>query len=87
MNGAVFSRLPDITMIEIEAKLKRWGRSFGIIVPMEKIKENALNENESLNITIERKENPFLKNFGRFKRPRQNTKKMLKKLREEAWDE
>lgn len=74
-------------MIEIESKLKRWGRSFGIIVPMEKIKENAFNEHELLNITIERKENPFLKNFGRFKRPHQDTKSLLKKIRKEAWDE
>ncbi len=75
-------------MIEIESKLKRWGRSFGIIVPMEKIKENAFNENETFNIKIERKENPFLKNFGILKgKMKKTTKQLLKESDQEGWDE
>ena len=74
-------------MIEIEAKLKRWGRSFGIIIPMEKVKEADLSENEELDIVITKKKNPFLENFGRIKRPKKSTKQLMKEIDKEGWDE
>lgn len=75
-------------MIEIETKLKRWGRSLGIIVPMEKIKEAELSENEIINIKIEKKGNPFLENFGILKgKIKKSTKKLLNESDKEAWDE
>lgn len=74
-------------MIEIEAKLKRWGRSFGVIVPMTAVKDAGLKEEENLKIRIIKEENPFLKNFGIFKRPLKNTKQILKDIRKGAWDE
>ncbi|MEK6888938.1 MAG: hypothetical protein AABW80_02410 [Nanoarchaeota archaeon] len=75
-------------MIEAEVKLKRWGRSFGIVVPMEKVREAGLKENELLNMSLARKNNPFLDNFGILKRKnRKNTKQLLKEIRKEGWDE
>ncbi len=74
-------------MIEVEAKLKRWGRSFGIIVPMDAVKEADLSENEQLEITVTKKRNPFLETFGVLKRSKKSTKQMLKELRAESWDE
>ena len=73
-------------MIEIIARLKQWGRSFGIVVPMEKIKEEGLIENEALEITIRKKKNPLRETFGtfKFKRP---IKKILDESDREAWDE
>ena len=75
-------------MIEIETKLKKWGRSFGVIIPMEKVREANLTVEEPLEIVITKKKNPFLKNFGiakgNMKKP---TKKMLEELRAESWDE
>lgn len=75
-------------MIEVETKLKRWGRSFGIIVPMEAVKEAGLDENEELAVMITKKNSPFLENFGVLKgRMRKPTKQMLRELRSESWDE
>lgn len=75
-------------MIEIEAKLKRWGRSFGIIIPMESVKEAELGENEELEVTITKKGNPFLKNFGILKgKIKKTTKQLLEESDKEGWDE
>ncbi len=63
-------------MIEIETKLKRWGRSFGIIVPMNKVREEQLREEEPLEVVITKKKNPLRETFGvlKFKR---TTKEIL----------
>ena len=73
-------------MIEIEAKLKRWGRSFGIVVPMEQVREADLKEEEELEITIRKKKNPLRETFGimKFKR---STKEILDESDREDWDE
>ena len=76
----------NITMIEVKAQLKRWGRSFGIIVPMEKIKENSLSENDLLDVIISKEENPLKKHFGTFKF-KKSTKELLKESDKEGWDE
>jgi antitoxin component of MazEF toxin-antitoxin module len=58
-------------MIEFKSKLKRWGRSFGIVVPMEKLRKANINENTAIEITITKQENPLKKHFGtvKFKKP------------------
>ena len=72
-------------MIEFKAKLKRWGRSFGIVVPMEKVQEENLDENTTIEITITKK-NPLKETFGTFKF-KKSTQEMLDESDKEAWDE
>ncbi|MBS3065537.1 hypothetical protein J4229_00605 [Candidatus Pacearchaeota archaeon] len=73
-------------MIEAKARLRKWGRSFGVVIPMEKIKEANLNENQTITIMITNHKNPFLENFGKIKQ-KKPVKKILKEIREEGWDE
>jgi antitoxin component of MazEF toxin-antitoxin module len=73
-------------MIEVETKLKRWGRSFGIIIPMEKVKEANLAENETLDVVVTKKKNPLQETFGKLKF-KKSTKELLKESDREAWDE
>ncbi len=73
-------------MIEAEVKLKKWGRSFGIVIPMEKIREANLNEEEPLTILITKNKNPFLENFGKIKL-KKSTKEILKQIRKEGWND
>ena len=73
-------------MIEIEAHLKRWGRSFGIIIPMEKIREANLSENETLDVVVTKKKNPLKETFGKLKF-KKSTKELLEESDREAWDE
>ena len=37
-------------MIEMQSRLRRWGRSFGIVIPMEIIKRESLGENDKIDI-------------------------------------
>ena len=73
-------------MIEVETKLKRWGRSFGIIIPMEKIREANLSENETLDVVVTKKKNPLKETFGKLKF-KKSTKELLEESDREAWDE
>ena len=73
-------------MIEIESKLKKWGRSFGVVIPMDKIKKENLSEQDELKILITKKKNPLKETFGtvKFKRP---IEEILKEGDKESWDE
>jgi len=73
-------------MIEFETKLKRWGRSFGVVVPMDKIKQELIRDDETIEIKISRKKNPLKETFGTVKL-KKSTEQMLKESDEEAWDE
>lgn len=72
--------------IEFEAKLKRWGRSFGIVVPMEKIREIKMTKDEEFEIVMSKKRNVLKETFGsvKFKRP---IKDILDEGDRESWDE
>ena len=72
-------------MIEFETKLKRWGRSFGVVVPMDKIKQELIRDDETIEIKISRKKNPLKETFGTVKL-KKSTEQMLKESDEEAWD-
>ena len=75
-------------MIEAEVKIKRWGRSFGVIIPMDLIKEAEFTENETVQVTVQKKKNPFLENFGVLKgKFKKTTKELLEESDKEAWDE
>lgn len=73
-------------MIEIEARLKKWGRSFGVVIPMDKIKREKLSEDDKINILISKKKNPLRETFGilKFKKP---IEEILKEGDKESWDE
>ena len=73
-------------MIEFKSKLKKWGRSFGVVVPMEELKKFNIDENTTVEITITKEESPLRKTFGiaKFKK---TTKEMLEESDREAWDE
>jgi antitoxin component of MazEF toxin-antitoxin module len=40
--------------MEIQGTLRRWGNSFGIVVPVEIVRENRLREGEEITIKVER---------------------------------
>ena len=73
-------------MIEIEARLKKWGNSFGVVIPMDKIKKEKLSEDDKIEILISKKRNPLRETFGalKFKRP---IEEILKEGDKESWDE
>ena len=40
--------------MEIQGTLRRWGNSFGIVVPVEIVRENRLREGEEITIKVEK---------------------------------
>ncbi len=73
-------------MIEVEARLRRWGRSFGIVIPMEVIMKERLREDEKIKVLVRKEESPIRKTFGtvKFDRP---IKEILDEGDRESWDE
>ena len=41
-------------MIKVKSKLRRWGRSFGVVVPMDTVRREKLAEDEDVRIIIEK---------------------------------
>ena len=75
-------------MIEIKSKLRRWGNSFGIIVPQKAVEEENFNEGDEVTVLL-RKEKPDLRKlFGALKNWKIDTQKFKDEIRkEEAEDE
>ena len=73
-------------MIEVETKVRKWGRSFGVVIPKEKIKEEGIKENETITLLIGRKTNVLKETFGTLKFKR-TTQEILDESDREDWDE
>jgi len=74
-------------MIEIKTKLRRWGNSFGVIVPLNKINQENIKEGEEVFILMNKKKSNVLKEtFGtfKFKKP---VKQMMREIDEELYDD
>ncbi len=74
-------------MIEIKSKLRRWGNSFGIVVPRSAIKEDArIRENEEVVVMIMKNKPNLRKFFGahKFKKP---VEQMMREIDKELYDE
>ena len=52
-------------MVMIEAKVKKWGNSFGVVIPMEVVENENVKENEKVKIIMVRRSPDVLKEtFG-----------------------
>ena len=86
MESFIYFDYINITMIEVEAKVRKWGRSFGVVIPKEKIKEEGIKENETIILLIGRKTNVLKETFGTLKLKRM-TQEILDESDREDWDE
>jgi len=73
-------------MIQVEAKVRRWGRSLGVVIPKEKILEEGIKENETINLLIGKKTNVLKETFGTLKF-KKSTQKMMEEIDKEMWGE
>jgi len=71
-------------MIEVKTKLKRWGNSFGVVVPINSVEEEGAKEGDEVIILMRKKEkiNILRETFGthKFKKP---VEKLMKEMDEE----
>jgi len=66
----------------IQTRLRRWGNSFGVVVPAEAVRERRMQDGEEVVIEIE-KISPVRKIFGSLKDWKINTQKFKDELRKE----
>ena len=48
----------------IETKLRRWGNSFGVLIPKGELERDNLKENDSIIVIVKRKISPAKELFG-----------------------
>ncbi len=73
-------------MQELDVKLRKWGRSFGVVIPKEIIINEKFSEGDDIVMVIIRKPNVLKETFGTLKFKR-STDEILKEVDEEGWDE
>ena len=73
-------------MLEVEAKVRKWGRSFGVVIPKDKVKEEGIKENEIVRLLIAKRTNVLKETFGTMKFKR-STQEILDESDREDWDE
>jgi len=55
-------------MIELKSKIRRWGNSFGIVVPKKDVGRDKIKEGDEVTILISKKEDSVLREtFGTLK--------------------
>lgn len=71
-------------MIEIKTKLRRWGNSFGVVVPQKAVGKTK--EGEEITIFIQKRKPNLRKIFGihKFSKP---TEQLMKEMDEELYDD
>ena len=74
-------------MIEVRTKLRRWGNSFGIVVPQRVINNGQIEEGDEIVVLLKKEEkgNVLKEMFGtfKFKKP---TSKIMEEIDKELWD-
>ena len=75
-------------MIEIRAKLRKWGNSFGVVVPQKAIINEDAKEGDEVFILLrkEEKENVLRETFGTMKF-KKSVEKMMKETDRELYNE
>ncbi len=74
-------------MIEVEAKLRKWGNSLGVLIPRGSLEGTQLHEGSNVKVIIRPKKGVTMdKFFGTFKTKR-STEEMLREVDEDLSDE
>jgi len=74
-------------MIEVKSKLRRWGNSFGIVIPLKAIIGEKVKEGDEVNVLLSKdKENVLKEIFGTFKF-KKSTDKIMREIDKELYNE
>ena len=74
-------------MTELTTKIRRWGNSYGIIIPQGVLKERDMREGEEIDAILlkKRKRNVLQETFGTMKF-KKSTKQMMKEMDKALYD-
>ena len=73
-------------MVNIEVKAKKWGNSFGIIIPKDVAEKEHIKEGQKLNLIILKKSDVLKKTFGTFKFDK-SAQEIKDEIRKELYDD
>ena len=73
-------------MIEVKTKLRRWGNSFGVVVPQKVVDDSGFKEGEEIEILIETKSTDLRKLFGKHKF-KKSTEDLMREIDEDLYDD
>jgi len=73
-------------MIEIKTKLRKWGNSFGVIVPQKAIEETNAKDGDEVTILLKKEKPDLRKLFGvhKFSKP---IEQLMKEMDEELYND
>lgn len=77
-------------MEQINVKLKKWGNSYGVLLPMKVIEKENLKEGKEITVTVRPREMTRVRDvFGILKKELKNvdTKKALREVDKALWPE
>ncbi|HIH42678.1 TPA: hypothetical protein HA246_03470 [Candidatus Woesearchaeota archaeon] len=70
--------------MEVETILKKWGNSFGVIIPRTEIKKHNFKVNQKVIVSLDKKETTKVKDlFGMFADLKSDTQNILKTIDKE----
>lgn len=69
----------------IQTRLRKWGNSFGIVVPVETLQKKNISEGEEVIVEIEKK-TPLTEIFGSLKNWKIDSQKAKEEMRKEEND-
>ena len=73
-------------MIEVTSRLRKWGNSFGIVLPINKLKGSGMREGEEVTaFIIRRRKTNLMKLFGKHKF-KNSTEKIMREIDRELYD-
>ena len=73
-------------MLEVESKVRQWGRSLGVVIPKDSVKQEGIEKDDTVILLISNRRDVLKETFGTLKLKR-STSEILKESDEEAWDE
>lgn len=76
-------------MTVVETKLRKWGNSFGVVIPMDVVEKEGMKEDENVRIiVVKNSREAFRKTFGMLKgRLRKSSQQMKDELRRELYSD
>ena len=76
-------------MSVVETKLRKWGNSFGVVIPMDVVEREGMKEDENVRIiVIKDSREAFRKTFGMLKgKLRKSSQQMKDELRKELYND
>ncbi|MBI4918865.1 AbrB/MazE/SpoVT family DNA-binding domain-containing protein [archaeon] len=74
-------------MTELEIVAKKWGNSFGFVIPKSVVEEENIKENEKFSVVLVRKSDTISKTFGLLKgKITESGQKIKDQLRKDLYD-